>query len=166
MGTTSCSNWKTKNDVVSELTNNINRSGFKVLGQKNCSDGVWYLVEKESRRFIHFGKITKSKGEYFLKDISEDMGPSYYSCPVKFIKQASEPINEYAKEWREKVISSQALAKKKVELIEGMNIKLYDKNYKVLSVHQLGRGKSYIIVNEHGSRFKLKRTQLKDIELA
>jgi hypothetical protein len=165
MGTISCSNWKTKKDVVNNLTSDLNRSGFNVLGQKGSVDGVWYLVEKEARKFIYFGKIEKNRGQFFLKDIPEEMGPCYYSCPVKFIQKASEPINEYSREWREKVLAYHAQASKKVELSEGMKLKLYGNDYTMTRIYKLGKGTNYIVTNEVGQRFRLKRTQLKDIEV-
>lgn len=165
MGTISCNQWRTKSDVVNNLTNDLNRSGFNVLGQKGTPDGVWYLVEKEARKFIYFGKITKSQGQFFLKDIPEEMGPAYYSCPVKFIHQASEPINEYSREWREKVLKSAEEVATRPKLQVGISIELYGDKYKVVSQHLLGRGSNWIVSNEQGQRFRLKRTQLKDIKV-
>ena len=165
MGTISCSNWKTKKDVVNNLTNDLNRSGFNVLGQKGSVDGVWYLVEKEARKFIYFGKIEKNRGQFFLKDIPEEMGPAYYSCPVKFIQNASEPINDYSREWREKVLAFNTQVANKPKLSERMKIKLYGDNYTVAHIYKLGKGTNYIVTNEQGQRFRLKRTQLKDIEV-
>lgn len=163
MGTVSCSAWKTKKDVVNELTRDLTRSGFNVLGQKGSADGVWYLIEKDGEKTIYFGKIQKNGGEFFLKTMSEDMGPYYFTCPLKFIDKASEPKGQNAKEWREKVRSYHASAKKELEV--GIKIKLYGNVYTVASKHVLGRGANWIVTNEQGQRFRLKRTQIRDIEI-
>jgi hypothetical protein len=163
MGTVSCSNWKTKKDVVNELTHDLARSGFNVLGQKGAAEGVWYLIEKNGEKTIYFGKIEKNRGEFFLKTMSEDMGPYYFTCPLKFIEKASEPKSEYAQAWREKVRTYHAAANKKLSV--GVKIKLYDNLYTVVSQHVLGRGSNWIVTNEQGQRFRLKRTQIRDIEI-
>jgi hypothetical protein len=41
-------------------------------------------------------------GVFGYKDMSEDMGPSYYGVSDKFLDLLSEPFNEWAAEWRAK----------------------------------------------------------------
>jgi len=165
MGTVSCSNWRTKKDVVSELTSDLKRSGFNVLGEKGTADGVWYLVEREAKKFIYFGKIEKNRGEFFLKTMSEDMGPCYYTCPLKFIDKADEPSNEWSKEWREKVRAYQSKAENKKKLKAGMKINLYGQTYTMVTEYVLGRGSRWIVKDESGKTYSLKRTQIRELEI-
>ncbi len=37
------------------------------------------------------------------KDVDETCGPYDVNCPISYVERATEPVNEYAKEWREKV---------------------------------------------------------------
>jgi hypothetical protein len=158
MGWDSCSSWNSKKDVVNSLNNSLKRNGYGILAEKSTTDGVWYVVQKENCKFIYFGLIKKSRGEFALKTLTEDCHPFYYSCPVKFFDLAPRENNE----WRAKVIAMNQ--KKSIKLTEGMKFRLYGDNFEVASIHSLGKGKNYIVKNESGQRFRLKRTQLKDIE--
>jgi len=51
-----------------------------------------YLLEEEP-----------DTGFWGYKNMSEDVGPLYYSCPLSYIDEADPPVNETAREWREKV---------------------------------------------------------------
>ena len=42
------------------------------------------------------------KGQFFYKDMSEDMEPYYYKCPDKILDLLSPTENEYALRWRER----------------------------------------------------------------
>ena len=165
MGTVSCSNWQTKKDVVNELTNDLKRSGFNVLGEKGTADGVWYLVEKNQEKFIYFGKITKSQGQFFLKTMDESYGPCYYTCPLKFIENAGPAKSEYAKQWREKVIAYQSKSENKKKLKAGMKINLYGQTYTMVTEYVLGRGSRWIVKDENGKTYSLKRTQIRELEI-
>jgi hypothetical protein len=164
MGWTSCQNWQNKKQIVNELMNDYQRSGFKILGQKTTNEGLWLVVQKENvKPFISFDLIKKEKGQFFVKSLSEDCGPFYYSCPIKFFELAPEAVSKSALEWREKV--KKINEKKAIQLTEGMEFFLYGNKYKVTSIYNLGKGKNYIIQDENDRRYRLKRTQIKDIEL-
>lgn len=163
MGWESASNWNNKKQVVNELTGSLKRSGFSVLGEKSTNDGVWYVVEKEQKRFIYFGLIKKEMGEFALKTMSEDMGPSYYSCPVKFFTMAGPATSEYAKSWRESIIAREARKNRKIE--KGMIIKLYGETYEITGVYALGKGLGWVIQNALGQRYKLKKSQVAELEM-
>ena len=66
------------------------------------------MQSPKGSHFINVILIDLAKGEIFWKDIEESMGPTYYKCPkemFKFIK----PPNDYAKNWREKCITNNAI---------------------------------------------------------
>jgi hypothetical protein len=163
MGWESASNWNNKKQVVDELTGSLKRSGFSVLGEKSTNDGVWYVVEKEQKRFIYFGLIKKEMGEFALKTMSEDMGPSYYSCPVKFFTMAGPATSEYAKAWRESIIAREERKNRKIEV--GMVVKLYGETYEISGQHYLGKGMAWVIQNALGQKYKLKKSQIAELEI-
>ena len=47
--------------------------------------------------------LAKSDGWWGYKPVSEDMGPCDTACPIKYLDEADEPSNDYAREWRAKV---------------------------------------------------------------
>ncbi len=54
--------------------------------------------------------ILKNTGsEFGYKDMSEDMHPFYYNCPVRIIKQLGTAYNEDAKAWRLKCMEKQGI---------------------------------------------------------
>lgn len=102
------------NDNVKVL--NVSFVGSKIYELlKMVKDGVEEV-------FIGITVVTRYKGseenypEICYKTMSEDMGPCYYDCPVKFLK-ASTSQNEYAVAWRAKCLEwrkVQALHKEKI----------------------------------------------------
>ena len=42
-------------------------------------------------------------GDWAYKEISEDMGPCYYDCPLHFLDDLTEPTSDHARGWRERV---------------------------------------------------------------
>lgn len=43
------------------------------------------------------------QGEYGHKHMDETVGPFYYDCPLEFLDECTAPINDTAKDWRDKV---------------------------------------------------------------
>jgi hypothetical protein len=71
---------------------------------------LWMLCEHAGRKLIALALVAKRGGascyrpaEWGVKEMDETVGPCYYSCPVRLIDRADEPLNSYAAAWREKV---------------------------------------------------------------
>jgi hypothetical protein len=59
---------------------------------------------EDVRRWIGVYLLDREKDYgWGYKPMDESMGPYYYGCPVSYLDQADEPVNETAVEWREKV---------------------------------------------------------------
>ena len=54
----------------------------------------------ESRVFAGVCLTSIDKGEFYYKDMSEDMGPYQFKCPSSILDLLSETTNEYALTWR------------------------------------------------------------------
>ena len=61
---------------------------------------VYTKKTKETKSFIVLYLIERYKGQWGYKDVSEDMGPNYYDCPVTFLKLVDKPMNKYSEKWR------------------------------------------------------------------
>jgi len=76
-------------------------------------NNLWALTElcvgpEAGQKYITLYLLRKDHyGEgWGYKSIDESCGPCYYNCPKSYIKEASEPINQYAAEWREAVLAN------------------------------------------------------------
>lgn len=81
---------------------------------------VWEIETKNKDvfRFIGCDLLSyEGKGDacWGHKPMDEDMGPNYYSCPLKYLKMAPNPQTQNSKDWRKDVIRihSEKRARKK-----------------------------------------------------
>lgn len=156
MGWDSCTAWHKKSDVVADLTRQIeNRGANIILAKKSTADGVWYVIEQkeDKTRFIYFGLIKKSGGQWSLKTMSESMGPAYYSCPVSFFALVPCPEG-YAVKWRKSVLERSNRPKR--SLVAGTTVRLYGKSYDVLERN----GK--LVFHRENVYYKVSRKNLQD----
>lgn len=58
---------------------------------------------KPPHRFIILFLMRCEARCWGYKDIDESMGPCEVNCPISYIERATEPVNEYARAWRERV---------------------------------------------------------------
>lgn len=142
----------------------IKKNGDRVIKHRLVGNHLWMLYKGDSgKKLIVLCLIQKSEGQYGYKDIDETMGPYYYDCPLSFIKEADEPYNDSARNWREKVKKHHANKKEKKETFAaGMKIKYGNHAYTLMEY--LGR-KGWSIVREDGEKFRMPNTRMKDCEL-
>ena len=116
---------------------------------------VFALVEP----YKLFGKSWER--ELVVKDQDETMGPLAVECPEKILKLLTEPVNEYAAQWRERVREYHRAKTEKPSVKTGDTL-LFDRpfsfyrgNVKVdtFRVHMWGRKKRFLAVPENGEPF-------------
>jgi len=96
----------TKDNVISEIRFDLRKSLIESTVVGNI---LWGLVELLSdnpnagKKLIICYKLVNSKGGWGYKPMDETMGPNFYDCPMTFLSNASEPLNEYSKKWRAEV---------------------------------------------------------------
>jgi hypothetical protein len=167
MGWDSCSSWTKKSDVVNDILRNFSRSEWKVHAKKTVREGAWFVVENTSgAKFIYFALISKSRGEFALKTMTEHMGPSYYSCPVSFLDIADAPAASevHAIEWRRKLVDGRKIAEANAKrtLAPGTEIKLYDNFYTVVAPNK----NTFTVRSKDGRLYKLTVKQMSQWEYA
>ena len=71
----------------------------------NYGRNWWLLFEDaDKKRFVALYLINGSRhSDFGYKNLTEDMGPCEVDCPLRLINAATEPLNDWAREWREKV---------------------------------------------------------------
>lgn len=72
---------------------------------KSAVVGSTYYAAARSQRGNVYGlvvitQVDRKTGEFYYKDMSEDMGPFYYDCPPSILKLLSPTDSESALEWR------------------------------------------------------------------
>jgi len=115
--------WTTKKAMTESIMRPWETADCKVqfiaqCWRGNAWSGVhWAVCERtytngEVKRTVVCVLMQCSGGQWGYKDMSEDMGPYYYSCPLGYLALAQpEPTEGYAKEWRDKVRAYHAAKK-------------------------------------------------------
>lgn len=144
--------------------------GYVPLEHRVVGSRVWTLLEHEGRRFIALDLI-KGGGRGYgwgSKGLSEDMGPHYYDCPLSLLNKTSEPANEYAAKWREKVRSFHAERKArsaaKASLETGSLVRYGGHEYRLHSPAGPRRGWNVVRCGD-GASFRMRANQVAQAEV-
>lgn len=136
---------------------------FTPLKGRAVGNHIWQLVRQESanRTFITLDLIAKDRtGGWGYKGMSEDMGPYHYDCPLSLIDAASDPINETARAWREKVREYHAdKAKSKFARVADAVVEYGGHQYKLLEPWAPRKGWRVVRVSD-GCEFRMRAHQL------
>lgn len=106
-----------RKDVIADCIADNERS--RTL--RHCTRGnvLWILREttppatEKATRFILCVLLQRGTEGWGFKDMDESMGPCYYTCPLVYLEEATEPVNKYAAEWRDAVREHHKAAKAK-----------------------------------------------------
>ncbi len=102
--------------LIAEVTKGWDNPTGKLTCIAKCTTGnnLWTVFERtikangdapeRTQRWICLFMIRRAGGDWGYKSVDEEMGPTYYNCPLKYIKLAEEkPAPSemaYATEWR------------------------------------------------------------------
>jgi len=116
MGWDFCEAWRSREDVRDELIRTFSAGGNTVLAhgftRERGQTCLWIATTYPSYpgrpggRLLVCALVEKDKsGTFGFKEMSEDMGPCFYSVPANVWDQVKdhEPPTHGAKEWRSKV---------------------------------------------------------------
>lgn len=129
-------NWITKKDVAAFLQSTERfGTGYTLLRASVVGNNHWYLCleDKSGDTYIGLDLMSNSKDDgWGYKDLSEFAGPVEVNCPLTYLEQVTETVNEYAKQWREKVRKYHADKKARIKYAAEV-IAVYDgKEYQLL----------------------------------
>ena len=176
MGWTYSSSWQTKKQVIDAVTSQSHwGENFHILKKSIRGNHLWVLVQyadtpetqkkqKAGLKFVCLFLLSKDAGEYGYKDIDETMGPCELDCPKSYIEEAEQTgsgINEYARNWREKVIAYHAKknTNSKRAFKAGDIVQYYDRQY--ILCEKAGPRLGWLVKDrESGNRYRMKQTQL------
>jgi len=97
----------TRKSIIEEILLDVkNNTQLKILDTACTSYGkrLWILIEHKSLSspLVILYLLDKSNGNWGYKDISEDMHPYYYDCPLRLINRGG-GHNEQSMKWRDQV---------------------------------------------------------------
>lgn len=160
MGSVSDSTWTTKEKVVTSLKQDMERSGWIVTDTASTRSGVYFCVTTSTDSFIYFALITKHKNEFWVKTMTESMGPAEVDCPIRMLNHPC-TTGSYSAQWRESVrqYHSQKKSKPTAPNLIGKKISLYKKEYNVIGLKK----RSYLVEEVSTlKRFRLGPQMAKD----
>lgn len=148
---------------VKEHVNRMRGGGPEIVRQAATQYGrhLWTVYElKTGERFINLDLIQKSGAEWGYKDMSEDMHPFYFDCPLSLIEAAGPTTIESSNQWREKVRAYHSAKNK--PLAVGDRIEVYGKVYSITGkieksweVRSESDGRTYRMSPKHFARAKV-----------
>lgn len=99
-------------NIIRECTATWEHNGQKFstrpLAHSLRGNDLWVVMERthhntgEVNTWIALYRLSKHEGMWGYKDMDEDCGPYFHTCPLKFLKM-TEPKTDYSREWRERV---------------------------------------------------------------
>lgn len=164
MGTVSQSNWTSKKVVVKDLLSDYAGAGYTIHDHASTGQGLYMAVTTPSNvSLILCFQITKHNKEFYVKGMSEDMGPVMKDCPLRLLEYKSDYADQaWAKEWRDKVRAFHKEKARPVPDLMGKTIELYNKRFKVVGKVK----RSYRILSlDNGQAFRLGATQAKQAKI-
>ena len=136
---------------------------YKPIAHRVVSNHVWQVVEHlpTGKRYICLDLIAKERnGGWGYKGLSEDMGPYHYDCPLSLLAMCTEPLNDNAKAWREKVqeyhAKRKALSAAKPK--PGLVVTYGGEEYTL--VEPWGARKGWKVMAKYGGHYRMKAHQL------
>lgn len=141
MGWSSSSSWQDKTTIVDLILHaSFWHPQVQVINHRTNGNHLWMLVfdSRDNSRTIELALLHKFDEGWGYKIIDETCGPTYYDCPLSFLNQCTEPKNNYAKEWREKVRrDAESNALRRNAYTPGLLLKVGNATYRL--VEYLGR---------------------------
>ena len=97
-----------RSTVVENIIGDIKLHGGEVLCKRTTNFGrsLWLTIKSPGGpSYVCLFLLRSHEGEWSYKDVDESMGPYQSNCPLSIIEAADPPCNQFATEWREKVVA-------------------------------------------------------------
>ena len=107
MGWFYSTNAHNRQDIVNQIISMYPPDkGWALLENRATSYGrrLWLTIQPPTgEAFVALYLLGAYDGYWGYKDVDESMGPVAVDCPLSVIDAAGSPMNEHAKQWRERV---------------------------------------------------------------
>ena len=149
----------TRKSLIDDILCDYNTEHFTCHAHACAGNVLWMVIENRTHhdKFIACYLLRRS-GTWGYKDMTESMGPCYYTCPLKYLDMVPCP-GGYATAWREKVRARHARVQQKLTV--GQRLKLVGSTVKgFVTVEQL---RPLLVRDEHGTRYRCSRRFLPEV---
>jgi hypothetical protein len=101
MGWTGQDSWKSASDVIDQYLTEI-REDCKILDYETTGNKsrLWIAVERKGKSFVICVLVEYQSGSWMYKDMTEDVGPAFYDCPMRILHITKGLENTYSVDWR------------------------------------------------------------------
>ncbi|TXH41698.1 MAG: hypothetical protein E6Q97_37035 [Desulfurellales bacterium] len=138
-------NVRSRSELVKLLRDETNKTpGFEILKSSVTGNHMWSLLQitgKDGKqvRLVTLDLLSKQGDQWGHKTLDESVDPYYYDCPLTYLDKLTEPINEYAMNWRSKVRAYWAKRKELPEPCAGMVVTVGGTEYRLIRrLHRRG----------------------------
>lgn len=149
-----------KETLISHLLDPALYNTGKIIDHSVRGNHLWVLHEGniDRKRIVLLFLMGANGGQWGYKDMEETVHPYYYDCPLRLINAATEPMNEWSRDWREKVRAYHAKKAAKPKAVAGMTVTYGGIEYRLN--HSLGRRGWDVTRTRDGMQFRMKATQV------
>jgi hypothetical protein len=144
-------------------------TGYKMLVSTAIGNNFWYLFTTPDNVTMIGLTLMKGGGRGYgwgEKGMSEDWGPTEVNCPLSYLKLAGPPVNDNARDWRERVVAFHAAKAARPEPHTGMVVEYGDRQYRLTEVHWKGPRSGWCAVGiEDGQGYRIKAHQLRQAKV-
>lgn len=165
MGWLFCS--PSKQDMVRKLKTDgylFDPEKATILKTATVGNALWMAVKRRDTGevFISLSLLSQHNKQWGHKDLDESVHPYYYDCPLSLLELATEPVDEQAAEWRERVRErairvNRARAAKRA-ITTGSTVQYGGEEYRLN--YSLGRRGWDVTRTRDGASFRMKSTQV------
>jgi len=119
---------QTKADYVREILARNFTAPYTVEKHALVGNHLWAIMShSEHGRAIVLFLLSKDRGGgWGCKDMTESMGPAYYTCPLSFLDAVPVADGPYAADWRNKVRAYHANKAKRTKVKVGNVVRFTD----------------------------------------
>ena len=159
---------KTRADLVKGLRAEYNTPTHKILRSQCAGNRFWALCEgtRSDGQVIRYILLcllqgperNDPDGSWGYKEMDESVGPYYYDCPLSYLDLATEPVNDSARIWREKVRAHHSSKAKIPRPAVGMLVTYAGQQYRLTQC--LGRRGWEVVHAVSGVVYRMKLAQV------
>lgn len=138
--------------------------GVTLIDHRVVGNNFWAVVAQGKDRTIWLAMMQPGGEDegWGYKSMDETAGPVRVDCPLTLLRQCTNPLNEYAAQWRSKVndwhASKSAVKKAVVDVLPGMTLVSGEAAY--IAVRPAGKRQGWVVKDTAGKLYRMPSAQV------